>query len=127
MNDEQYLDHCRTLLADFARTFLSRIGDLPGDHPLRDLADAWLSLTEPGADLYTRGPGLVARLFDTFPEFAPTFPRELLWFLGGQCLHYLADEEIAQFQALDDLRYAAAQRGEVFDLAEARTRQPTLH
>ena len=49
-------------------------------------------------------PALVARLFTTYPDFAPTFPRELLWFFGGDCLHYMPDEEIATFQQLEELR-----------------------
>ncbi|HBQ40088.1 MAG TPA: hypothetical protein DD808_05890, partial [Halieaceae bacterium] len=58
---------------------------------------------------------LVMRLFTHQPEFAPTFPRTLLWFLGGDCLHVLTDEEIATFQALDEARLEAAARGELFD------------
>ena len=55
------------------------------------------------------------RLFSHQPEFAPTFPRSLLWFLGGDCLHVLTDQEIATFQALDEERLEAAERGELYD------------
>jgi hypothetical protein len=81
MNDEQYLQHCRTLLTE-----------------------------------------LVARLFDTYPDFAPTFPRQLLWFLGGDCLHYMADEEILQYQQLEDLRVKAASSGKAFNFNDARAK-----
>jgi hypothetical protein len=122
MNDQQYLEHCRTLLAEFSRTLAARTAELPKDHPLSELAAAYRALDENGVDLYTRGPALVSRLFDTYPEFAPTFPRQLLWFLGGDCLHYMADEEIEQHQQLEDLRLAAASRGDTFNFNDARAK-----
>ena len=32
----------------------------------------------------------------------PVIERELFWFFGGECLHYLTDEEITQFQRIDE-------------------------
>jgi len=127
MNDEQYLDHCRALLTAFAGTLGTRTRDLPEDHPLHRLADAFEGLAAPSTVLYSSAPLLVARLFDTFPEFAPTFPRQLLWFFGGDCLHYMADEEITRFQQLDEMRLEAARRGEIFNLAAARDSLTRLH
>lgn len=121
MDDERYLEHCRSLLAEFSQTLVTRTRQLPEDHPLRELADAFKSLAS-SDEIYTLGPDLVARLFDTHTDFAPTFPRELLWFFGGDCLHYMADEEIAQCQKLDELRLAAALRGESFDWRESRAK-----
>ena len=121
MDDERYLEHCRSLLAEFSQTLVTRTRQLPEDHPLRELADAFQSLGS-SADIYALGPDLVARLFDTHTDFAPTFPRELLWFFGGDCLHYMADEEIAQCQQLEELRLAAARRGESFDWRESRAK-----
>jgi len=39
----------------------------------------------------------------------------LLWFFGGDCLHFMPDEEIELYQTLDERRYQAEQQGEVFD------------
>ena len=122
MNDTQYLDHCQALFTGFSHTLLARTTQLPADHPLRELAGSFESLTASTGDLYTLGPELVARLFDTYPEFAPTFPRQLLWFFGGDCLHYMADDEIAQCQQLEELRIAAADRGEIFNWQESRAK-----
>ena len=122
MNDEQYLYHCRSLLAEFTQTLMARTKDLPQDHPLRELALAFTSLDEPSSDLYAQGPALTARLFETYTEFAPTFPRQLLWFFGGDCLHFMSDEEIAQFQQLEELRLAAAAGGKIFNFAESRAK-----
>jgi hypothetical protein len=113
MDDTQYLQHCRGLWREFATTLNQRTAGLDSENPLRELADACYRL--PDEALYTQGPPLVMRLFTHQPEFAPTFPRTLLWFLGGDCLHVLTDEEIATFQALDEARLEAAARGELFD------------
>jgi hypothetical protein len=123
MNDQQYLDYCRALLTDFSRTFATRTAKLPQDHPLRELALAFTDLDNATAgDLYTLGPELASRLFDTYPEFAPTFPRQLLWFLGGDCLHYMPDEEIALYQQLEDLRLEAASSGKAFNIHDAKAK-----
>lgn len=37
-----------------------------------------------------------------FPDLWPLVDRRLLWFFGGDCLHFLTDEEIAAFQAGDE-------------------------
>ncbi len=36
------------------------------------------------------------------PQLTPIVPRDLLWFLGGDCLHFLTDDEISQFQKIED-------------------------
>lgn len=90
---------------------------------LRQLALAFRQLADDDqSDLYSVGPGLVDRLFTTYPDFAPTLPRELLWFFGGDCLHYMPDDEIALYQQLDELRAAAASRGEILNLQTARAK-----
>lgn len=121
MDDIQYLQHCRSLWQDFANTLARRTAAMDEENPLRLLAGEFLSVSE--GDLYRDGAPLALRLFTHHPEFAPTFPRSLLWFLGGDCLHVMADEEIAIFQSLEEERLAAAERGETFDYAtQARSR-----
>ncbi|CAA0088694.1 Uncharacterised protein [Halioglobus japonicus] len=110
------------MLAEFSSELTTRTEQLPEDHPLRELARNFRDLAENNTELYERGPALVARLFDTYPEFAPTFPRQLLWFMGGDCLHYMADEEIEQHQQLEELRLDAANRGETFNFKDARAK-----
>ncbi len=123
MNDEQYLSHCQALLAGFARTLAQRTDALPPDDTLRTLAADFQRLVgAPGADLYHQVGPLIERLFTTYPDFAPTFPRELLWFFGGDCLHFMPDEEIAVYQQLDEQRIEAARRGEIFDPAAVRAK-----
>ncbi len=122
MDDVHYLEHCRSLLKEFASVLRQRTDFLPPEDTLRELSDAFTELAEGERDLYVEGPALVERLFVTYPDFAPSFPRDLLWFLGGECLHYMADSEIDLHQQLDTLRHEAAARGEQLDLGAARAK-----
>ncbi len=120
MDDRQYLQHCRDLLSEFAETLFQRTAALEETDALRQTAAGFQRLANGEAELYTEGPRLIAILFTTYPDFAPTFPRELLWFFGGDCLHYMPDEEIRVFQQLEEQRLQAAAAGETFDLRSAR-------
>ncbi len=72
------------------------------------------------ADFHFLGQDLVTRLIRNYARLAPLLDRELLWFFGGDCLHYMPDEEIAMYQTLDDLTYEAAANNTTFDRKEAR-------
>lgn len=120
MNDEQYRQYGSEELADFGKKLQEQTQQLGDDDPLRELARAFSELSESPGALYEVGPGLVSRLFTTYPEWAPTLPRHALWFLGGDCLHFMADEEIALFQQLEEQRLEAAAAGELFNIQEAR-------
>jgi hypothetical protein len=123
MNDQQYLNHCLSLLDEFANGLDRRTASLPEGDGLRELAQGFLGLLPPAnKDIQNRAQPLVDRLFTTYPDFAPTLPRELLWFFGGDCLHFMPDEEIALHQQLDELRHEAAVRGEIADLRAARAK-----
>lgn len=122
MNDEQYRQYGCDEIAQFAENLQKQTQQLPEDDPLRELAAGFASLTESPDNLYEAGPSLVQRLFTTYPEWAPTLPRHTLWFLGGDCLHLMADEEIALFQELEEQRLLAAAAGTVFNLRDARAK-----
>ena len=121
MNDEQYLALCLEQLENFANELVKRTEHLPSDDALRQLAGGFADLAKGELELYRDGPALVSRLFTTYPDFAPTFPRDLLWFFGGDCLHFMPDSEIAIYQQLDELRNEAAASGETLDLRAARS------
>lgn len=129
MNDEQYRELCLKELRTFSDTLKSHTDTLPGDDPLRELSQGFDNLcpadtdsTHSHADIYEVGASLVGRLFTTYPELAPSFPRQLLWFFGGDCLHYMPDDEIALFTQLDELRQDADASGKVFNLADERAK-----
>ncbi len=119
MNDEQYREHCLAVLAQFSLFMQRQTEASSADDPIRDLGEGF-SRVSSSENLYRDGPGLVARLFASCPHLAPAFPRELLWFLGGDCLHNMPDEEIDLYQKLDQLRQQASARGELLDFHEAR-------
>jgi len=42
-------------------------------------------------------------------------PRDLIWLLGGPCLHYLTDKELDLYNELDERRHQAELNKEHFD------------
>ena len=60
---------------------------------------------------------LLSQIFHRYPQIAHLVPRDLLWFFGGDCLHYMPDEEIQLYQQLDERRFAAEETGDEFDWA----------
>ena len=66
------------------------------------------------------GQELLCQIISRYPQIAHLIPRDLLWYFGGDCLHFMPDEEIAQYQLLDEHRAAAEARGETFDWAQAK-------
>lgn len=72
------------------------------------------------SDLHFLGQDLCTRLIRNYPRLAPLLDRELMWYFGGDCLHYMPDEEIGMYQQLDEMSYEAESKGESFDRREAR-------
>ena len=68
---------------------------------------------------YDNGQQIICRLISGFPQLTPQIPRPLLWFFGGDCLHYMPDEEIKLYQQLEEARILASQNKKQFDFAEA--------
>ena len=93
---EQILDDSHAL---FLERFDELLGQLPDD-------------TE--ASLYL-GQDLISQIFQRYPQIAHLVPRDLLWFFGGDCLHFMPDDEIELYQRLDERRFEAEQNDEPFD------------
>ncbi|MEH6566392.1 MAG: PA2817 family protein [Halopseudomonas sp.] len=66
------------------------------------------------------GQDILCQIISRYPQIAHLIPRDLLWYFGGDCLHFMPDEEIAQYQLLDEHRAQAEARGETFDWQQAR-------
>lgn len=66
------------------------------------------------------GQEIISQIFFRYPQVAHLIPRELLWFFGGDCLHFMPDEEIDLFQQLEDLQYQAESNGEAFNWLQAK-------
>ncbi len=53
-------------------------------------------------EAYPQGQALLCLLIGNYPQFTPLIERQLLWFFGGDCLHFLSDEEINAFQQAEE-------------------------
>ena len=108
----QLLAHLRTILVAVAEAevvsehhhvlFLERFDEMVAG--LRASSD----------DLYV-GQDIISQVFQRYPQIAHLVPRDLLWFFGGDCLHYMPDDEIEKYQELEERRYQALENGEDFD------------
>lgn len=107
------LNHLRTILAalgeaeqildDSHAMFVDRYDDLLLELP-----------NDPDNSLYL-GQELISQIFQRYPQIAHLVPRDLLWFFGGDCLHFMPDEEIEMYQTLEERRFHAQENGEPFD------------
>ena len=80
-----------------------------------------------GSEFLIQGQNVFCRIVAAYPHLMPIVPRDLLWFFGGDCLHYMPDEEIRIFQQLDDLRQDAKESNEPFSYENARLSTMGLH
>ncbi len=115
-----YVQHHLALLK-YLSDILHSVSDnqmLPPEHQgfLERYAEL-LALMEQGSDDIYLGQEIISQVFQRYPQIAHQVPRDLLWFFGGECLHYMPDEEIELYQQLEDKRFAALENGEEFDWA----------
>ncbi len=107
------LNHLRSILVALGEAeqvpeeshglFLERFDDLLLQLPVDPLESQYL------------GQDLMCQVIQRYPQIAHLVPRDLLWFFGGDCLHFMPDEELDLYQALEERRYEAAQNDEPFD------------
>lgn len=45
----------------------------------------------------------IEQIFLKLPQLGHQVPRDLLWFAGGACLHFLDDSEIERFASVDEV------------------------
>ena len=76
---------------------------------------------------YEKGQQLIESIIANYPAITPILNRDILWLLGGNCMHYLGDDEINDFQRIDELIYEAKNSGQKLSFAEAKTQVLKLH
>jgi len=74
-----------------------------------------------------QGQDLLCKVVSAYPHLMPLLYRDLLWFFGGDCLHYMPDDEISLFQQLDELRHDAIANDTPFVYEHERARIFGLH
>ncbi|WP_439108166.1 PA2817 family protein [Congregibacter sp.] len=119
MNDMDFHAEQMTLFQSF-NTRLQAYAASPEGTSLHELAAQFNALAANTGQIMDEAPSLIYRLLTIAPQLTQEFPRDLLWYLGQECLHFMPDEEIETFTALDDQRRAAENQGEVFNWSEAR-------
>ncbi|MBN59538.1 MULTISPECIES: PA2817 family protein [unclassified Thalassolituus] len=82
----------------------------------RDVID---QLTEHRDSAYDAGQDLFSKIGTHQPQLMPAVDRALLWFFGGECMHFLSDEEITRFQHLDEMAAEAEAEGKEYDYRSA--------
>ena len=97
------LGEAEQVLDDSHALFLERYDELLAELPRDPVSSQYL------------GQDLISQVFNRYPQIAHLVPRDLLWFFGGDCLHFMPDEEIALYQTLDERRFAAEENVEPFD------------
>ncbi len=114
---ERLNDHIQLLYRVHER--LSRAqeqsGGLISDGILHQLTQVIDLLREHSDAGYEQGRDWLVHIFTHVPQLSPAVDRDLLWFFGGDCLHFLSDDEMLQFQQLDELEEQCLQNGEPFD------------
>lgn len=85
------------------------------------------SLENPAEDAIFDGQAWISRLFRNYPSLAPHMGREVLWYFGGEALHFMPDEEIAKFQQLEEALAASLESGEDFNYLELKSKLFNQH
>lgn len=88
---------------DIDRAFLSKLDEL-------------LQHSKPVQELVGIGQWLLTTIVSRYHHITPLVPRPLFWYFGGDCLHFLVDEEIHYYQQLEEAFHDALEgSGEVLD------------
>ena len=61
---------------------------------------------------------ILSRFIRCYANLVPLIKRELLWFVGGECLHFLGDEEITLYQQLEEHLYELDSQKKSYDIAK---------
>lgn len=90
-------------------------------HILHQLAQVIELFMQQSDSAYQSGQEWLISILTHHPQLTPTIDRDLLWFFGGECLHFMTDEEISIFQKLDEMEAEHQQQGMSFDRESTKT------
>ncbi|MDQ2075253.1 PA2817 family protein [Marinimicrobium sp. ABcell2] len=130
-DDTHYQEYHQRLLRDFVRQVQQQppfvLDECEAEH--REFLERLetLSRSSESDNFLFEGQEVLSRVVAAYPHLMPLLHRDLLWFFGGDCLHYMPDEEIARFQTLDERRHEAAAKGEAFSYESERAKLFGLH
>jgi len=126
MTDNHYFQHHLQLILELneAAKQMPRLADTaPRDEAdnefLEDLQRLGES-TQVNESFISKGQASLCRIVARYPELTPLAHRDLFWLFGGDCLHFMPDEEIAIYQRLDERRHVIESEGKTFNFADER-------
>jgi hypothetical protein len=90
-----------------------------GEEILQQFRDLIDQLTEHRDSAYDTGQDLFNKIGIHNPQIMPAIDRALFWFFGGNCMHFMTDEEITRFQHLDEMSADAEAEGREYDYRSA--------
>lgn len=88
---------------------------------LKQLSEA----TSADESFQQNGQIIIGRIVGQYQHITPAVNRDLFWFFGGDCLHYMADDELSLYQQLDE--YLHEQKSEPMDFTQAKAHIFQLH
>lgn len=97
------------------------------DHAFLTRLSHLVQQEEASEAFYSDGQAVLCQIIACYPHITPAISRDLLWFFGGDCMHFLSDEEIDMYSELDELRFEAQRLGASFDMLEAKQQIRKLH
>ncbi|MCR8924299.1 dehydrogenase [Dasania sp. GY-MA-18] len=77
--------------------------------------------------LYEKGQLLIENIIANYPMLVPALNRDILWLLGGNCMHYLGDDELSDYQRIDELLHEADSNNTPLSFQEAKAKVLKLH
>ena len=98
----------------------SQAGGIISDEILHQLTQVIDQLTQHTDSGYTQGQDWITHIFNHLPQLSPAIDRDLLWFFGGDCLHFLTDDENDLFQQIDEIEAQHEQEQKPFDRQSAK-------
>ncbi|WP_341936538.1 PA2817 family protein [Marinimicrobium sp. C2-29] len=129
--ERQHRDYHLRLLRDFIRQVQQQPPFVLEECPPEDLEFLQRLEALPQAheqdDFLHQGQQLLSRVIAAYAHLVPLLHRDLLWFFGGDCLHYMPDEEIAKYQELDERLHEAIARDLEFSYENERAKVFGLH
>ncbi len=114
------LEHCRSRLV-VEETIRE------ADQTLLDQLQQLCSHRAYGDDYYQLGQAVISKIIAHYPAITPLVSRDLFWYFGGDCLHHMSDEEITNYQLLDDLIYDQRWNEQTLDIAALKAQAFKQH
>ncbi len=78
-------------------------------------------------DYINLGQDIITHIISHYPDITPHMHRDLLWFFGGDCLHYLGDDELERYQNIEELYYEQSAEDSNTSYRNIRAQQFGMH